>query len=1245
LFFGEQLEDKKGMTALHLACKHGHDELALLLIDKTDAEKLCSKSAETLPLHVAARNKNEKYELVKRMLEKIRKASAEESRSKLLSVALRKEDTGRQPLLHIAVENGHINIVELLLRDYGVDKEQRDSKHGNLPIHVAARTGSVEMLQVLQKHDAFSFKQNNNMETALHVAAANNRIRFIRKFMRHEKHLMRRAREQEDDYEHEYVGGAGAGDEDEHSLVCMCRCDIGVDHVPSVLVCNKQMYTPLMSAVAAGNQRCVEELLQAASGDGSGDLTASALVNVRDKDGNSIYHICAERNNIDSLSYLLEKNILNKEMLMSKNSAYENVLHVACKSGNMEIVKLIMSACTAASDEPTSLSSDALLFGKSKEGYIPFHLACTKGYYNIAEYFLKEAKSSALVDSGDNAANTGLHLATLNGQSSIVSLLLDNGADVNAKNEDNNTALELSCRKGYFEISKILINRYSMIGGGDRSTNFDYPLHVACYEGAHEVVKLLLLKGAAIDRLNDENQNCLDIAISRGHREVIRVLLSDANCHKLIRTSNRDETRRKSRKSVAKPGAKAAEDDSTINVITTSSMGDSAMFQHSFVEQQQQQQQRRRQTMAKEDKYLENPQLVALFENKMWDMFKLVLDKCIGEKETDFSKLDPPVKSISRHPLMLIARSGQENLLKHDATQMLLQLKWRFIPRFAFYFNLLFYVTFLVLFSMYSIELADLGHSHGYYPKHWKTNQNRSLMHLPQPQKQLLGQPQQQQQSTFGGAGNRFTQNASMHSPLLYALLSAMFLFNVLKQLFQLLLIDGVSYFTSLQNLVEIFTYTSGMISLLSTDYSTRAAYGSLAILSAFIVFPLFIQKLKMFGLYVVAFCRTLANSAKFFPIFLLIFIGFILSFRVRANFGVTYSNSTAYSILRTLTMVSGEFETAKMGLTSDSLTNYIVYFLFIGLMCTILLNLFVGIAVGEIKTVLDEADIQQTSMRIIFVLKVQSVIAAISEKIDLMKPVLGVMLFSKYSYANESQLIKFVDSVRERLHRLLLSNRHTIKLSDKQQRLEDAVEEMAKNTGDEIRSVKIIFNHQLNELETRVTNGQRRVEDSLIEVSRKTHTQIDVLREEAQMAIKSAMLALATAQTSFENACAKMTQRVLDEFAYVSTTVEMKLGGVESRLSDTEQKLHDTMAVFAQTLRQELSASGERLDRRMSENKTVMLGLHEQLEMSLRQELMNANGELSAIREASMQASDHLGAIQAQIVSIEEAWNKAQTK
>ena len=96
----------------------------------------------------------------------------------------------------------------------------------------------------------------------------------------------------------------------------------------------------------------------------------------------------------------------------------------------------------------------------------------------------------------------------------------------------------------------------------------------------------------------------------------------------------------------------------------------------------------------------ENPQLVAMFEHKMWDSMNRVLDRCIHPKYYDFSKIDMPLVSMSKHPLMLIAQSGQENLLKHKTTITLLDLKWRHIPRLMYNFNMLYYIVFLILLSV-----------------------------------------------------------------------------------------------------------------------------------------------------------------------------------------------------------------------------------------------------------------------------------------------------------------------------------------------------------------------------------------------------------------------------------------------------------------------------------------------------------------------------------------------------------------
>jgi ankyrin repeat protein len=98
-----------------------------------------------------------------------------------------------------------------------------------------------------------------------------------------------------------------------------------------------------------------------------------------------------------------------------------------------------------------------------------------RGFFNLIEYFIKERKLTPFLDQFDLASNTPLHLATENGHASIVNILLEHGIDVCAKNEENMTALDVSCRKGYFEISKIIINNYSSFNKNDRLNEF--PLH------------------------------------------------------------------------------------------------------------------------------------------------------------------------------------------------------------------------------------------------------------------------------------------------------------------------------------------------------------------------------------------------------------------------------------------------------------------------------------------------------------------------------------------------------------------------------------------------------------------------------------------------------------------------------------------------------------------------------------------------------------------------------------------------
>lgn len=91
--------------------------------------------------------------------------------------------------------------------------------------------------------------------------------------------------------------------------------------------------------------------------------------------------------------------------------------------------------------------------------YTPLSLAASGGYVNIIKLLLNHG---AEINSrtGSKLGISPLMLAAMNGHTAAVKLLLDKGSDINAQIETNrNTALTLACFQGRHEVVSLLLDR------------------------------------------------------------------------------------------------------------------------------------------------------------------------------------------------------------------------------------------------------------------------------------------------------------------------------------------------------------------------------------------------------------------------------------------------------------------------------------------------------------------------------------------------------------------------------------------------------------------------------------------------------------------------------------------------------------------------------------------------------------------------------------------------------------------
>lgn len=257
--------------------------------------------------------------------------------------------------------------------------------------------------------------------------------------------------------------------------------------------------TALTLACAGGHEDLVELL-----------LSRGADIEHRDKKGFTPLILAATAGHEKVVEILLNH---SADIEAQSERTKDTPLSLACSGGRYEVVELLLSR--GANREHRNVSD-----------YTPLSLAASGGYVNIIKLLLNHG---AEINSrtGSKLGISPLMLAAMNGHTAAVKLLLDMGSDINAQIETNrNTALTLACFQGRHEVVSLLLDRRANVE--HRAKTGLTPLMEAASGGYVEVGRVLLDKGADVNAtpVPSSRDTALTIAADKGHCRFVELLLS-----------------------------------------------------------------------------------------------------------------------------------------------------------------------------------------------------------------------------------------------------------------------------------------------------------------------------------------------------------------------------------------------------------------------------------------------------------------------------------------------------------------------------------------------------------------------------------------------------------------------------------------------------------------------------------------------------------------------------------------------
>jgi ankyrin repeat protein len=425
-----------------------------------------------------------------------------------------RSDDGQTPL-HVAAIQGHTGIVQYLL-ERGATVSAQDSL-GATPLHEAVRYGRVDIVALLLEKGASPNIQDVMGKTPLLLVVPRGT--------------------QQETYTLLLANGANSAAKDmfgDTSLHVAILNNVEVSIFSRLLTPridinerNKQGVTPLALAVEHEQSNIVAYLVQKGADihakDYSGGtpltkaftqypdmlslLVPANMVAVRDSYGNTPLHIGVMNMNVDSsldqLKYLLDAS----SDINARNNAGDTPISLIIQDNKRFIGEML-------------LVRGAEVFSPNANNVSPLKMALSYQDGSRDWILLPE-----LIKSTDGSGNTPLHYAAEWKIDRAVSVILDQGANSNAKNANGETPLFSAVKVNSPSTIQLLVERGAAKDGWDSFGNT--PLHTSVHWDAKDATSCLITFGSDINAKNNSGRSALGEAARAGKLEIASILVEN----------------------------------------------------------------------------------------------------------------------------------------------------------------------------------------------------------------------------------------------------------------------------------------------------------------------------------------------------------------------------------------------------------------------------------------------------------------------------------------------------------------------------------------------------------------------------------------------------------------------------------------------------------------------------------------------------------------------------------------------